>query len=235
MILFIESATEGEFMYNSPELWQELFQRINVFWIHDRNPQRPYALFTSGLHAAGYFNSDVLFFEHPAHGHSAARGIAESLEADPLYEKPDRVIAPAMGGIVLASGVAQRLGTACGYIMYTGAGKNKRFFVPERIRIKEGERVLVVDDVMSTGGSVEATIRTLEDAGAVVLPIVGVLCSYNVSETASGKKVVSLFRYSMPTWDQGKCPFGEEVLSALRPKQNWDTLTQTYPKGHGND
>ena len=97
---------------------------------------------TSGFHSAKYFEKfNVL--AHPRHVESLCGELADRL-AD---TKPDVVVGPTTLGILLAYEVAKRLGTPAGYAERDADGKR---VLKRGVRIEAGQRVLVVDDILTT-------------------------------------------------------------------------------------
>ena len=127
---------------------------------------------TSGLHSPHYFQcAKVLQF--PKYLHLLAGDIAKHYE----YSEVELVISPAVGGIVVGTEVGRVLSSRTIFAeREQGAMKLRRGF-----EIKKGERVLVVEDVVTTGGSVEEIIKLVLEAEA---KLVGVGC---IVDRSNGK------------------------------------------------
>ena len=127
---------------------------------------------TSGLHSPHYFQcAKVLQF--PKYLHLLAGDIAKHYE----YSEVELVISPAVGGIVVGTEVGRVLSARTIFAeRELGAMKLRRGF-----EIKKGERVLVVEDVVTTGGSVEEIIKLVQDAEA---KLIGVGC---IVDRSNGK------------------------------------------------
>lgn len=126
----------------------------------------------SGLHSPHYFQcAKVLQF--PKYLHLLAGDIAKHYE----YSEVELVISPAVGGIVVGTEVGRVLGARTIFAeREQGVMKLRRGF-----EIKKGERVLVVEDVVTTGGSVDEIIKLIHEAEA---KLVGVGC---IVDRSNGK------------------------------------------------
>ncbi len=218
--------------------WIEEYQKLGALWIHDDNPARPHAELTSGKHSNGFFNSGLVM-QHPLLVREAANDLARVLFETDLdaIKRINRVIGPAMGAITLAHELACAVGTYRKNSCLTGFAEkvtNPETGVTElklnRIDIKPGERVLVVEDVSTTGDSALEVVRAVEAAGGVVLPYIAVLVNRSGKTEIGGRKFVALINREMPVWKPDVCPLCKRGSAALRPKdkENWAALNATY-------
>ena len=121
---------------------------------------------TSGLHSAGYLQS-ALVLQHPAD--AAALGEAIAALVRPLG--PQVVLSPALGGIVIGQEVGRALGLRAIFAeRQDGALTLRRGFT-----LGPGEKVLVVEDVITTGGSTLKAVEKLRAAGYVVAGVVALV------------------------------------------------------------
>ena len=126
----------------------------------------------------------------------------------------DVVVGPTTGGIVLAFETARQLGLRGFFAEEVGAGDGPRREFRRGFRIKAGERVLLVDDILTTGGSLLAMLPPIEAAGGeLVLAHVLVDRSggtASVASPASGRSypVEALWALDLPTFEPGAatCP-----------------------------
>ena len=120
---------------------------------------------TSGRHSANYFQCAKVL-QYPEYL------TAFSIMISDEYEKiePDVVISPAIGGIVLGTEVGTQLG--CRTIF--AERKNGEMVIRRGFEIESGERVLIVEDVITTGGSVKEVMKLVLDGGAEIVGV-GVL------------------------------------------------------------
>src|SRR5205809_6340481 len=127
---------------------------------------RGHFVYTSGRHGADYFEK-FRILEDP----KATTQLAAMIAMEFRRLMPELVAGPTTGGIILAYEVARQLGVSAVYVERgeTGGRVLRRGF-----EVPPGTRVLVVDDVVTTGGSVAETEACITNAGGVVIGI-GVL------------------------------------------------------------
>jgi orotate phosphoribosyltransferase len=114
---------------------------------------------TSGLHSPVYLQC-ALVLQHPAEAESFGRAIAETYRG----ERVETVVAPAIGGIIIGWEVARALGVRS---LWTER-ESGRMTLRRGFRVRPGESVLVVEDVITTGGSTRETVAAMREAGARV-------------------------------------------------------------------
>ena len=90
------------------------------------------------------------------------------------------------------------------------------------------KRVLLCEDVLTIGGSVELTAEATMAAGARVLQYLLVLVNRSGLAEVGGKKIVALINRPMPMWMPEECPLCKAGSEAIRPKDNWTRLNAAY-------
>ncbi|MFN2492147.1 MAG: orotate phosphoribosyltransferase [Pyrinomonadaceae bacterium] len=141
---------------------------------------------SSGLHSSIYLQC-ALVLQHPRVAQEFARGIAAHFRD----ERIGTVAAPAIGGIVIGHEVARALGAK---FVWTEREKNL-MSLRRGFSVAPGERLLVVEDVVTTGGSTRETIETLMAAGANVVGAASII------DRSSGKADVGVPRIALATLD----------------------------------
>src|SRR5215212_3206773 len=111
---------------------------------------------SSGLHSTHYLQC-ALVLQHPTEAEALARALAEHFRSETI----ETVAAPAIGGIVIGYEVARALGAKS---IWTERAEG-RMTLRRGFSLRPGESVLVVEDVITTGGSTRETIDTLREAG----------------------------------------------------------------------
>jgi orotate phosphoribosyltransferase len=147
----------------------------------------------------------------------------------------DRVVGPAMGAITLAHDVARHISnerrSSC-FRAFTEkeTEDGSKTMVFKRTVILPGERTLPVEDVLTTGGSVDLMIQAVTKPGGIVLPFIAVLVNRSGLTEVSGKRVVALIDRPMPMWVADECPLCKQSSEAIRPKgtESWARLNATY-------
>lgn len=165
---------------------------------------------TSGLHSDTYINKDALYPQVDIIN-NFCHAIADHFCSN-IHYNIEMVVAPAIGGIVLAvltaSWLAQR--TRRKVLMAYAEKMNGEFVFRRGYRkLVEGKKVLVLDDVLTTGGSIKKVIELVRRSGSMVSGA-AVLCNRGgVSLHSLGIRNVDLFALSnvqLNTWAEKDCP-----------------------------
>lgn len=164
-------------------------------------------LLTSGLHSPQYLQC-ALVLQHPAHAEALCRSLAAQFQAEQL----DLVIAPAIGGIIVAQEVARALGVRALF----AERQNGTLTLRRGFQLKPGERALVVEDVVTTGGSTRETIEVVRQAGGLVVGA-GSLIDRSGGAVDLGVRRVALATLSVPTYPPDNCPLCESGSTAIKP------------------
>lgn len=123
----------------------------------------------------------------------------------------DRVVGPSLGGMIVAYETARQLGIPAGY---AEKASDEGLVVRRGSGVSEGERILVVDDVMTTGGSVRKTLKAVTQRGGEIQAI-AVLVD-RASESITDFSYVSALRYMLPAYRSEECPLCSKGLPLLR-------------------
>jgi orotate phosphoribosyltransferase len=162
---------------------------------------------SSGLHSNGYLQC-ALVLQHPR----TAAALAERLAATASAWTPDAVLSPALGGVVIGHEMARALGVRAMF-----AERLDRTLVLRRgFTITPGERVLVVEDVVTTGLSTRETMEVARAAGAVVVGAAS-LVNRSGGRADVGVPLVSLVSVDLPTWEESACPLCAQGVPVVKP------------------
>jgi orotate phosphoribosyltransferase len=166
-------------------------------------------LLTSGLHSGRYLQC-ALVLQHPGQAAALGTALAERLRA--LSDPPDLVIAPALGGILVAHEVARALGVRALFAeRRDGALELRRGF-----RIRPGEKAFVVEDVVTTGGSTRETMEVVTSSGGIV-PAAGSLIDRSGGRADLGVPRASLAVLDVPVYPPEECPLCKTGSRAIKP------------------
>jgi orotate phosphoribosyltransferase len=164
---------------------------------------------TSGLHSDRYLQC-ALVLQNPRQAEALGAALAARLRA--LGDQPDLVIAPALGGILVAHEVARALG-----VRGLFAERQDGILTLRRgFRIEPGEKAYVVEDVVTTGGSTKETMEVVLKAGAVVLAA-GSLIDRSGGRTDLGVPRVALAVLDVPAFSPEECPLCKTGSKAIKP------------------
>jgi orotate phosphoribosyltransferase len=164
---------------------------------------------TSGLHSDRYLQC-ALVLQHPQQ--AAVLGSAMAALLREMDSSADFVIAPALGGILVAHEVARNIGVRALFAeRQDGVLKLRRGF-----RIEPGERGYVVEDVVTTGGSTRETMDVVEQAGGSVIAT-GSLIDRSGGKVDLGAPRVALAVLDVPTFSPEECPLCKAGSQAIKP------------------
>jgi orotate phosphoribosyltransferase len=164
-------------------------------------------ILSSGLHSDRYIQC-ALVLQHPR--------VAEQLcvELGPKLGKlgAKTVVAPALGGVIVGHEVARALGLRA---LFTER-QNGEMALRRGFHLEQGEPVLVVEDVITTGKSTRETANCVEDAGGKVVGI-GALVDRSGGKVAFDVPKAALVTLAVKTWDPDDCPLCREGKPAVKP------------------
>ncbi|MGB9792516.1 MAG: orotate phosphoribosyltransferase [Thermacetogeniaceae bacterium] len=164
-------------------------------------------LLTSGLHSNRYIQCAKVL-QYP----EKAALLGTELAAFFRDLDVDVVVGPALGGILVAHEVARALRTRAIFAeRENGVMTLRRGFVVER-----GERALVVEDVVTTGGSTREVIKLVEDSGAEVVGV-GALVDRHTGALDFGVPFHALLRLEIATYHPENCPLCGEGIPLVKP------------------
>jgi orotate phosphoribosyltransferase len=164
---------------------------------------------SSGLHSDRYLQC-ALVLQNPEQ--AAALGAALAARLNLLSDPPDFVIAPALGGVLVAHEVARALHVRGLFAeRQDGVLKLRRGF-----QIQPGERAYVVEDVVTTGGSTRETMEVVTQAGGVVLAA-GSLIDRTGGRADLGVPRAALAVLDVPVFAPEQCPLCKAGSQAIKP------------------
>lgn len=164
-------------------------------------------MLTSGLHSTIYLQC-ALVLQHPREAENLGRSIAEHFQADNIQT----VVSPAIGGLIIGHEVARALGAR---FIWTER-ENGKMVLRRGFSVSPAERVLVVEDVVTTGGSTRETVGALEQNGATVVAAASII------DRSSGKAEVGVPRIALatldvPSVDPAVCEACKRGVPAVKP------------------
>ena len=162
---------------------------------------------TSGLHSSGYLQC-ALVLQHPTHAEMLGRAIADRTRS----LRPTVVLSPALGGVVIGHEVGRALGVRALFAeRQDGALTLRRGFV-----IAENDRVLVVEDVLTTGGSTRETMQVAKASGGQVVGAASIV-NRSGGRAEFDVPVASLLDIDLPTCEPNDCPLCAQGLPVIKP------------------
>jgi orotate phosphoribosyltransferase len=162
---------------------------------------------SSGLHSTGYLQC-ALVLQHPDHAEALGRAIADRTRD----LKATVVLSPALGGVV----IGQEVGRALGVRAIFAERQDGTLTLRRGFTLSSDDRVLVVEDVLTTGGSTRETMQVAAAAGGRV---VGAASIVDRSGGAARFDVpfAALLDVSLPTYQPDACPLCAQGLPVVKP------------------
>lgn len=165
-------------------------------------------ILASGRHSPLYLEKFQVL-QHPADTERLCAAIASWVRLLDV----ETVAGPTTGGIILAHEVARQLGVRAIYAeRRAGAGREFR----RGFALRPGERVAVVDDIMTTGGSVQETIDAVRSAGGEVAGA-AVLVDRSGGEARTDVPIEALWQLDIATYAPAECPLCTKGIPATHP------------------
>jgi orotate phosphoribosyltransferase len=165
-------------------------------------------LLTSGRHSPVYWEK-FRVMQYPEYVHQLCGMIA-----DHYRNKSIQLVAgPTTAGIILAYDVAHYLGTRA---IYAEKAEGKTFTFKRGAAINPGDKVLVVDDVMTTGGSVVEVIKAVKERGGIVIGI-GVLVERSEKSLDLGAPLFACHHAEEVSYSADKCPLCDAKIPLVKP------------------
>lgn len=162
---------------------------------------------TSGLHSPGYLQS-ALVLQHPAHAEVLGRALAAKLR----HTSATVVLSPALGGLIIGHEVARALGVRAIF----AERQEGKLTLRRGFSVTPEDRVVVVEDVVTTGGSTRETMAVAEAAGAQVAAA-GAIVDRSGGSSDLGVPFYPLVQLSLATFDPAVCPMCKAGDPVVKP------------------
>jgi orotate phosphoribosyltransferase len=164
-------------------------------------------LLASGLHSPVYWEKFSIL-QYPHHTEKLCHLVAQHFND----QKIDVVAGPTIGGIILAFEAARQLGVRSIFAEKQGGTRVFR----RDFTIVPGERVLIVDDIMTTGSSIRETINAVDKLGGVIIGI-GVLVDRSQEKIDFAVPLFSCLRSPTITYPAEECPLCAAHIPLIKP------------------
>jgi orotate phosphoribosyltransferase len=164
---------------------------------------------SSGLHSPGYMQS-ALVLQNPADAAAVGSALASKVKG----LRPSVVLSPALGGIIIGHEVARALGVRA--LFAERSGTSPALALRRGFTLSPGERVLVVEDVLTTGGSTRETMALARALGAEVVGVAAIV-DRSGGTIDLGLPYTTLITLSLPVYDEARCPLCAQGSPAVKP------------------
>lgn len=163
---------------------------------------------TSGLHSNQYFQC-ALVLQYPNYCEQLCKSLKEKFNDLP---KPDKVIGPALGGVTLAYELARAFGVPGIF----AERKDEKMQLRRGFKIVPGSKLIVVEDVVTTGGSVKEVIELIKREGAEVIAV-GSVVNRSSQPVDFGVPFRSLIKMEVLTHQPSSCPLCGQGIPVYKP------------------
>ena len=162
---------------------------------------------SSGLHSPGYLQC-ALVLQHPDRAEALGRALAALLRD----LGSTVVLSPALGGLIIGHEVGRALGVRAIF----AERQDGKLSLRRGFTLEANDRVLVVEDVMTTGGSTCETIDVAKAAGGQVIGAASIV-NRSGGALAFDVPYLSLLEIALPTYEPDKCPLCAQGLPVVKP------------------
>jgi len=162
-------------------------------------------LLSSGRHSNRYCQCAKLL-QYPNRAEKVLKMVTDQVKDLGI----DIVVGPAMGGIIVAYELGRQLGVPA---IFTER-ENGEMTLRRGFEVKKGEKVLVTEDVVTTGKSSLETIAVLKEMGA---EIIGIACIVNRSTQPLNYPIFEAIKLDIESWDAAECPLCKEGIPYVKP------------------
>ncbi len=181
----------------------QLFKKYDAFL-------QGHFLLTSGLHSPHYFQCAKIL-QHPEPAGRLGKSLAKKVSGCLDSKNIDTVLSPALGGLI----IGHELGRALGCRAVFAERQDSRMQL-RRFSLKAGERVVVVEDVVTTGGSLLETAAIAREAEAKIMATC-CLVDRSTREIPELAGLVSLAKVDAVAYDPAACPLCKQGIPLIRP------------------
>jgi orotate phosphoribosyltransferase len=161
---------------------------------------------SSGLHSSGYLQCAIVL-QYPVRAERLGAAIAAAVR----HTDANAVLSPALGGIVIGQEVARALGVRALF----AERQDRTMMLRRGFALDAGDRVLVIEDVVTTGGSTRETMAVAQASGALVVAAASIID--RGAATDLGVPYVSLAKIELPTYDPASCPLCRSGVPVSKP------------------
>ncbi len=156
---------------------------------------------SSGLHSSGYLQS-ALVLQYPQYAELLGRSLASAVSRLTAGAPPGLVISPALGGLIIGHEVARAIGVR---FLFTERDSDRRMSLRRGFTLSPGERAIVIEDVITTGGSTREVIEIVKAAGAEAIAA-GSIIDRSGGAADLGIPRAALETLTVPSFEPERCP-----------------------------
>ena len=195
-----DSLIEGRLFFTVEDPYEDLLRRTEAVL-------EGHFLLSSGLHSSHYIQC-ARTLQHPKYAEALGGCLADTYRD---YEV-DAVISPALGGLIIGHETARSLGVRALF----GERDNGAMTLRRGFGLQPGERVVIIEDVITTGDSVRGLIRLVEGLEATVVGV-GAILDRSGGQVDLDVPMNPLLSKQVPTYQPDACPLCQQGSSPVKP------------------
>lgn len=166
---------------------------------------------SSGLHSPSYLQC-ALVLQHPAEAEALGQALGAKLAPMVAGAAPTAVLSPALGGLIIGHEVARALGVRAIFAERAeGVLTLRRGF-----DLDPADRVVIIEDVLTTGGSTRETMEVAKQRGAVVVAA-GAVINRSGQDSPVDVPFAALAALTPPTYKPDACPLCDKGMAVTKP------------------
>ncbi len=168
-------------------------------------------ILSSGLRSP-VFLQKALVFRQPKKSEQLCKALAQKIQQSAYFEDVSQIVSPAMGGVIPGYETARHLGLPA---IYTERVEGK-FQLRRGFEIAKNEKVIIVEDIVSTGLSIRECVKTVVDLGGDVVAA-ACLIDRSAGEADVGVPLISLIEFKVPAYHPDELPPELAAIPAVKP------------------
>ena len=165
---------------------------------------------SSGLHSSKYVQCAKLL-SYPQLAKDICLSLSKKIKKK--YKKIDLILSPAMGGVIIGYEIGRLLGKETIFCERV----NGKFNLRRGFKIKRKAKVLIIEDVITTGKSSLECVKLIKKAGAKLLGFACIIDRSNKNTLKIKKKITSQIKIKIPTFNKNKLPLSLKSIPITKP------------------
>jgi len=164
-------------------------------------------LLSSGLHSDTYIQCAQIL-KYPEYAEMLGKELAARFD-----EKPDYIVSPALGGIIIGHEVARAFGVP---FLFTERNKEGKMELRRNFFVEENKKVLIIEDVITTGKSTLEVVETIKNYNPNIIGL-GCIVNRSQKEFLDSYPVKSLIDIDAKTYKPEECPMCKQNIPFVKP------------------
>ncbi len=165
---------------------------------------------SSGLHSSKYIQCAKLL-SHPSKANKICKTLASKIKKK--FKKIDLILAPAIGGIIIGYEIGKLLNKETIFCERV----NGKFVLRRGFHIKKKSKVLIVEDIITTGKSSLECSKLIKKANASLVGFASIIDRSSKNSLKIKKKIISHMKISVPTYKSNKLPADLKSIPIITP------------------